>query len=239
LKEDHHLEILAQIRKHAGKATKHTFLDSYLGNEHPRYAISSPALREIAKDWIRDHPAISSDELAGVLTMLIEGESGTEKLMAGILLDYSKRAQRTFDPSIFDEWLEHLVGWAEIDALCTGKYTHTALTDQWPVWKTLIPKFSKSENISKRRASLVLFCAPLRYSEDPRLAALALKIVDRLKHEKAILITKAISWVLRSMDKLHRPALEQYLAKHGQTLPSIALRETLAKLKTGRKTKKK
>jgi 3-methyladenine DNA glycosylase AlkD len=68
------------------------------------------------------------------------------------------------------------------------------------------------------------------------LAQVAFKNVDRLKHEKEILITKAISWVLRSMVKHYRKPLQTYLKENADTLPKIALRETMTKLRTGKKT---
>ena len=154
----------------------------------------------------------------------------------GILLDNSTKEQRKFDPKLFDEWLDQLVGWAEVDSVCTGKYTISEIPGQWKSWKPLITKFSRSKNISKRRASLVLFCSPLSTVNDERLAHHALIIVDRLKNEKEILITRAISWVLRSMVKRYRPQLEVYLKDNSITLPKIALRETLVKLKTGVKS---
>jgi 3-methyladenine DNA glycosylase AlkD len=168
---------------------------------------------------------------------LIQGESATEKNMAGILLDYSKPEQRKFSPALFDKWLNHLEGWAEIDSVCTGRYTITEIPAQWNQWKPLLVKFSKSKNINKRRASLVFFCSPLSKAEDSRLTETALQIIDRLKTEDKILITKAISWLLRSMVKYNRTLLENYMKKNGATLPKIALRETLVKLETGKKTK--
>src|SRR5688500_19494553 len=51
-----------------------------------------------------------------------------------------------------------------------------------------ILKFSKDPNINKRRASLVLFCSPLARVKDDDLADAALKIVERLKSEKDVLI---------------------------------------------------
>ena len=236
MKNNDHKEILHLIKQHAGQATQHTFLDGYLGNTHPRYAISAPVLRKIAKDWMREHKTVGTEEFAAIIDSLITAPSSTEKCMAGILLDNATNEQRKFDPKFFDKWLDYLVGWAEIDSVCTGRYTVSEIPGQWKAWKTLTTKFSKSKNINKRRASLVLFCSPLRYSNDERLAAHALTIVDRLKHEKEILITKAISWVLRSMEKLHRRTLQEYLKQNSQTLPKIALRETLIKLKTGRKS---
>jgi len=237
MQNPHHREILRQIKKNSGTGTKHTFLDSYLGNSHFRYAISAPVLRTIAKDWMKEHRDLKANDFAALLTSLVEGESGTEKTMAGILLDYATADQRTFDPKLFDKWLDHLEGWAEVDVVCTGKYALTEVVEQWSKWKPLILKFSKSKNINKRRASIVFFCSPLSRVHNDEIAEAALRIVDKLKDEKPILITKAISWVLRSMVKYNRKALEDYLEANSDSLPKIAVRETLVKLRTGKKTK--
>jgi 3-methyladenine DNA glycosylase AlkD len=232
----YHTEILTLIRKHSGKATQHTFLNTYLGSDHPRYPISSPVLRKIAKEWMQSHRDLSVEAFTKLLTSLVTGESATEKYMAGILLDYSRPEQQTFNPRIFDQWLDHLVGWAEVDVLCTGKYTITAVPAQFKRWERLLTSFSKSKNINKRRASIVFLCSPLRHHKDEALLALALKNVDQVKAEREILITKAISWVLRSMTRHYPKELKAYVTENAATLPKIAVRETLRKLTTGKKT---
>ncbi len=126
--------VLQAIKEKAGKPTHHTFLDNYLGNQHPRYAISAPVLRAMAKDWVSAHRDVPANEFAELLTALIHGESSTEKWMAGMLLDYSRPDQRKFDPKLFDEWLDHLEGWAEVDSVCTNKYTRTEIAGQWRKW---------------------------------------------------------------------------------------------------------
>jgi 3-methyladenine DNA glycosylase AlkD len=232
-----HKEILRLIQKNSGKPTRHTFLNSYMGNDHVRYPIAAPALRAIAKAWMREHRDLEPDEFANLLTSLIEGESSTEKIMAGIMMGYSSPIQRKFNPMVFDGWLNHLIGWAEVDAVCTGDFTITQLPSDWPKWKKLLNKLSKDANINKRRASLVLFCSAMSRVKDDRIGALAFQIIERLKSEKEILITKAISWLLRSMIKHYRESVEVYLKENADTLPKIALRETMVKLKTGKKTK--
>ena len=158
--DPYHAEILQLILKHSGTPTQHTFLDSYLGNTHPRYPISVPSLRKIAKEWMKKHRELSAGDFKILLTSLIHGKSSTEKSMAGILLDHSALAQRKFDPAIFDEWLDHLEGWAEVDTVCTGAYAISEIPTDWVRWKRLLEQFSKSKNIHKRRASLVLLCSP-------------------------------------------------------------------------------
>ena len=236
MKDSLHHQILHQIKKNAGKSTAHTFLDSYLGNSHFRYPISAPVLRRIAKEWMNDHRDLSARDFAALLTDLVGAASGTEKSMAGILLDYATADQRKFKPAIFDRWLNHLEGWAEVDAVCTGRYAATEVVNQWEKWKPLLIKFSKSKNINKRRASIVFFCSPLSKVENKEISQTALQIVDTLKSEKEILITKAISWILRSMVRYNRKMVEIYLKENAASIPKIALRETLVKLETGKKT---
>ena len=238
-KHNYHKEILALIKQHASKATQHTFLDSYLGNSHPRYPISAPVLRKIARTWMKEHNSLSLKDFTQTINDLILGPSATEKWMAGILLDYATPEQRKFSSKLFDGWLEHVEGWAEIDALCSSKYSGFEIINQWAKWKPLLLKFSKSKNINKRRASLVFFCGPLRRISNMTMAHTALTVIDRLKGEHEILITKAISWLLRTMVKHHRDIVEDYLRENRDTLPRIAYRETMVKLATGRKTKKK
>jgi 3-methyladenine DNA glycosylase AlkD len=234
-----HAELLAEIIRNSGQATQHTFLDSYLGNSHVRHAISTPRLRAIAKTWMNAHRNLAQKEFLSLLTVLIEASSSTEKVMAGILLSYARTDQLNFNPKIFDQWLNHLEGWAEIDALCTVKSCAPNVIENLAAWKSLLLRLNKSKNINKRRASLVFLCQPLSHTPDSRLPILAFRLIDTLKHEKEILITKAISWVLRSMVKLHRSALKEYLRTSKGSLPAIAVRETTTKLETGKKTPRK
>jgi 3-methyladenine DNA glycosylase AlkD len=110
------------------------------------------------------------------------------------------------------------------------------LLADWPAWAALIENLAGDANINKRRAALVLLTRPTRTSDDPRFCDLAFQVIERLKAERPILITKAVSWLLRSMTARHARAVEAYLATNAQTLPAIAVRETRAKLRTGVKS---
>jgi 3-methyladenine DNA glycosylase AlkD len=239
LKNVHHRELLQAIKKQSGTGTAHTFDDAYLGNSHPRYAISAPVLRQIAKSWIKKHRDLTANQFSTLITSLVEGESSTEKLFAGILLDYAGNSQKDFNPKLFLKWLKHLEGWAEIDAVCTNKYTRTHLIQNWEEWQPILEKLRKKNNLNMKRASLVFLCTPVSHITDPRLADQALKTISALSPHKEILITKAISWLLRSMVRHYKKELQSYLKDNEDTLPSIAVRETLKKLATGTKTTRK
>jgi 3-methyladenine DNA glycosylase AlkD len=230
-----HKELLNEVIKNSGQPTKQTFLDNYLGNSNKRYAISGPKLRSVGKNWYKSQ-TFSSKEFFQLITSLIKAPSSTEKMLGGIFLDFNRKHLEQFDPKILDQWLNHLQGWVEIDTLCYGHFKVDRVLEDWASWKKVLTKLNKSKNINKRRASIVLLCKPLTRSEDERLSKLAFQMIDELKHEKEILITKAISWTLRSMYKLHKTELKKYIDKNKASLPAIAVRETLTKLKTGRKS---
>ena len=75
----YHHDILEMIKESSGKGTQHTLLDTYLGNSHPRYPITAPVLRTIAKSWMREHRDLPKGDFRAMLTSLINGVSSTEK----------------------------------------------------------------------------------------------------------------------------------------------------------------
>lgn len=235
----YHKEILLLIRSKSGKPTQNTFSDGYLGTDHPRYPIAAPALRTIARSWMHAHRDLTAEEFREVLTSLVSGKSSTEKCMVGVLLDAAQPHQRKFNPRVFVQWLDHLEGWAEVDSVCTGPHMVATVPEQWKEWEKVLEKLAKSSNINKQRASLVVLCSPLRRVENRAILRVAFKNIDQLKGKKEILITKAISWLLRSAAERHKSLVKNYLDLNSETLPKIAVRETLTKLRTGRKTKPK
>jgi len=167
---------------------------------------------------------------------LFRGEAYEEKTLAALLMQASARARRAATPAMVDRWLDHLQGWAEIDSLCASVFGPEQMGADWLAWRALIERLAGDANINRRRAALVLLCMPTRKSGDPRFRDLAFELVERLKREKPILITKAVSWLLRSMAAQHRAAVAAYLEANAASLPAIAVRETRVKLATGTKS---
>lgn len=150
-------------------------------------------------------------------------------------MEYLPKLRKELDPFLLDSWLDYAHGWAEVDCICQSNFTAEELLGNWDKWSKLLDRFVKDKNVHKRRASLVLLVKAVGQSMDIRLSDLAFANIELLKSEKDILITKAISWLMRSLIKNHRKELEEYLAKNENSLPKIALRETRRKLLTGKK----
>jgi len=209
---------------------------NYIGTKKTLYSIATETERQIVKEWIKDHYDLKPSEYVQLLTSLFQGESINEISIASELLQYVPELRRQVEPKYLDRWLNNLQGWAEIDSLCQSKFTADEVLENWEEWRSLLRTLVSDENVSKKRASLVLLTKPVRDSEDLRLAETAFSNVDKLKKERNILVTKAISWLLRDLIKHHREMVEKYLVRNQDVLPKIAMRETKTKLLTGRKT---
>jgi 3-methyladenine DNA glycosylase AlkD len=232
-----HARLLAEIRSIARSPREGPPLrDSYGGSGHPFYLVGAPERRAIARTWVAGRRGQDPSETLAAIGSLFVGDSHEEKTLPGFILALDRGARRRVRPSDLDRWLGELNGWAEIDCLCQSVFTAEDMIADWPAWKALIERLAAAENINKRRAALVLLNAPVRGSDDPRFRDLALRVVDMLKGERDILITKAVSWLLRTMIARHRAAIEDYLAREADRLPKIAVRETRIKLATGTKS---
>lgn len=211
--------------------------DPYVGTTKPVYFLKAVDIRKIFANFQKRHPEMTSTEFTDLLDSLSQGKTYNEFVAIGLLLGKYPHLRRIIDPFCLDRWLEFAEGWAEVDVICQLNFTAVEMLERWETWQKLLNHLVQSENVHKRRASLVLLTKPLRESEDPRLAELALSNIETLKAEKHILITKAVSWVLRSMIKHHRSEVERYLDENAASLPKVAVRETRNKLVGGVKKK--
>lgn len=231
-----HKQIVKKLKAQAGTAHVGQSSDSYTGSQHTFYAVSVPNRRAILKDVIREHKSdTTSEEWLSLISALIAGKSHEEKTMGAYLLGYLPEVRQVVDFSHFDDWLGKLNGWAEVDSLCQNVFQPEEILESWKGWQKFLIKLSKDKNINKRRASLVFLTGPTWKSDDQRLHKSAYRNIERLKSETDILITKAISWLLRSMVGTRPKEVSTYLATNKTMLPKIAVRETKHKLKTGKK----
>lgn len=226
----HHQEVLQEIKKHAGEGTKHSWDNNYLGSGHFYYNLCNPLKRDIVKEWLRSHKNVSLGEFVDLLDSLYKGKSYEEKTIAGILLGYVPKLRNEIDLASLDKWLDHLNGWAEVDATCQSNFTAQDLLGKWHEWKRHIEHLSVDKNVNKRRASLVLLTGVVSKSNDKKLVNLAFQTIDRLQLEKDILITKAMSWLLRDLIHCHKKEVEEYLNKNAHSLPRVVVREVKRKL---------
>ncbi|MCA9371544.1 DNA alkylation repair protein [Candidatus Woesebacteria bacterium] len=228
-----------EIQKALQKAPKkdYEYFDNnrYHGSQTTFLGLATKDKRAVAKLFKKNHPQVPFKELISLMDELYTSTVYEEKTLAPELLMQYKHYIPLVTPTHLEKWLKRSQGWAEIDTLCQSTFEPIFFLSDWNTWKDALTEFSKSSFIQLRRASLVLLCRSVRKSDDKRLADRALANVDQVKGEKDILITKAVSWILREMVKLHRKRVVDYMERNKDLLPKIAVREVTRKLQTGKK----
>lgn len=234
----YHSELISEVKAQAKRSSgsQKEKLGRYIGTNKTLYVIETKTQRGIIKEWIRKHPDLAGAEYVELLSSLFQGESVNEISIAGELLVALPGLRKTVEPRYLGTWLDRLHGWGEVDSLCQSRFSAAEVLADWKQWQGLLSNLAVNDNINKRRASLVLLTKPVRDSNDKRLAGMAFMNIDRLKKERNILVTKAMSWLLRDLIKHNRQRVEAYLKENEDALPKIAVRETRMKLLTGRKT---
>ena len=236
-----HLNLLKVFSKYKPKSsqTETGWVKKYLGTDKIYHGFSSKEMVDLAKDLLKKNN-FTDQEIIDLLNSLYQnGTTYTEITLAATILSRSPKLLQNFDPKNLDLWLNYTCGWAENDVLCQSNFSSEILLSNWQQWEKILKQFNKSDNINKRRASLVLLTKSLSRSNDPRLSKLAFQQIENLKSEKEILITKAVSWLLRALVAFHQPEVLTYLEKNKDTIPKIAYREAFSKATTGRKYNKK
>jgi 3-methyladenine DNA glycosylase AlkD len=231
----HHRVLLGDLEKHRRNRVHSQSNDSYLSSGHHYHDVSVPTRRTLARAWLEKNRDLPDAEFLAVLESLYRGRSHEEKTLASILLSYHRGGRKIVGLKQLNAWLDDLAGWAEIDMLCSGVFTADEMLGNWRAWERFIRGLSHDRNINKRRAALVFLTAPVRYSDDRRLSELGFEVIEALQPEREIIITKAVSWLLRSMVRYHKRAVSACLKQNQSSLPAVAVRETKRKIATGRK----
>jgi len=229
-----HLEILKQL-KQFGQPNLDGFDIKYVGTQKPSYHLKTEIQKQIIKNTLKSHDFDLTTFIDLVSSLYQHGTSYDEIIIAGRIVSALPKLRQQLQPSLLNNWLNYTQGWAEVDTLCQLSFAPDEFLSKWDQWQDLLIKFNSDPNVHKRRASLVLLTKPVSHSTDTRLSDLAFKNIDGLKLEKDILITKAVSWILRSLIKYHQDEVAKYLKDNKDSLPKIAYREATTKLLTGKK----
>ncbi len=229
-------DITAQLHALPSSNPDQAFIRRYLGTPRRVLGVRADDLRKLAKTTAQANQGWEDAQWLALLDVLYAGDLFEQRSLAGLLLGVLHPLRRRLELARLRGWLAQQAGWAEVDTTCQSSWTDKEVLARWAEWDPFLDALSRSEAISLRRASLVLLVKPLRHNADARLTQRGLANVQRLQGERDRMITKAVSWVLRSMIAEQPETVRAYLAENGGALQSTVVREVQKKLETGRKS---
>ncbi|RPJ83449.1 MAG: DNA alkylation repair protein [Acidobacteria bacterium] len=200
------------------------------------YGVRTPNLRKIVRTWLGAHRQTPWPEILGLIEILWCGPSQEERGLALLLLESNSRRIPELQWDHFNRWRLMSDNWGITDGLGCIAFGPWIKADMPSRLERLMFLIHEAD-IWSRRLALVA-TVPLNRDEASAIPDLTLQLVDKVKHERDPMITKAVSWVLRELTKTHKPRVIDYLEKNRRLLAPLAVRETENKLRTGLKSGK-
>ena len=211
--------------------------DNYHGQgAHPYLGLSVPQRRAVAKAWATQHRRDDAHDVLSLVESLMAGPTYEEKTLGPLLLASHAAARQAVTPAQVSRWLGGLRGWAETDHLCQSLFPAEQLLAEWPSWDQALAAMAQADQAERRRASLVLLTGPVRNHGDERLLSRSLANLQALKADRDPLVSKAVSWLLRTLIVRHLSVLETWMTTNKSDLSAAIRREVETKLSTGLKS---
>ncbi|MFH1626553.1 MAG: DNA alkylation repair protein [bacterium] len=225
-------QIIGQIRKELkNKADAKTEKEinkarAMFGNETKLLALKVPETRKIAEFFAKklkeekdfDTALKVADELykSGVFEEATVAES--------ILKEFKTRFDdSTFDK--FDEWIDYIKNWANIDMLCGWLIAPIILKDESKI--KIISQWTKSKNRWRRRAAAVSLVKPVRkgiYLKQ------ALQVAENLIQDEDDMVQKGVGWLLKEAGGRFPDEAIKFLIKCRPKISRLVLRLACEKL---------
>ena len=228
-------DVTAQLHALPTSNPDQAFIRRYLGTPREVLGVRADDLRKLAKEIAKANQEWDDARGWRCSTRSMPATSSSSAAWPGCCWACCTRCATGWICAHLRGWLAQQAGWAEVDTTCQSSWTDKEVLARWAEWDPFLDELSQAGNISLRRASLVLLVTPLRHNADPRLTQRALANVQRLQDERDRMITKAVSWVLRSMVAEQPETVRRYLDANAGELQATVVREVRKKLETGRK----
>ena len=200
----------------------------------PFYGARVGDLRRTAADWRRGHRAASPAQVAELADRLWNAGIREEQLVACFLLAGDRAALAATDPDRVRAWTALLDNWETTDQLGMNVLGPLVALDPGRRFGLLEAMAGDSHPFTRRLA--LVACTRLARADRaaklwPRVAELLLSLAA----DREAALPKASSWVLRSWLVPCPAEVAAFVDGHAGRLPTLAVRETRAKLATGSK----
>lgn len=201
-----------------------------------RLGVSSPHIKRIAHNWNEILAGFTSQEWINLCIQLTQTGIFESQILAYEILWKNKDALKCLNFKQVLELKGEPDNWVSVDSYSTmiagWHWREGTLPD------TQIFEWLKSKNSWLRRIAVVC-TIPLNLKSKGGTGDVrrTLMICEKVIDDNELIILKALSWALRELSKVDKPAVENFLRKHWNRLHPKVRREVTAKLETGRKNR--
>jgi 3-methyladenine DNA glycosylase AlkD len=196
---------------------------AYLKSRLEHHGTSVPAIRAVAKDVARRHPALTHDDLVGLAGALWAMPVHEGRMVAVELLRLHDDRLGPQDLPLLERLLRESRTWALVDPLATAVVG--PVLERHPEVGEVLDRWATDNDFWLRRAALLALLPALRWGEGDfaRLSACAEQILE----EREFFVRKALGWVLRDTAKRRPDLVYQWLLPRAHRASGVTVREAV------------
>lgn len=232
-------EIVSQIRKELKNKVKLKSKEERekakvtLGDEAKVLGLKVPEARKIAEPFAEKLKKKKDFETAiKVADELYKSGVFEEATVAESILREFKRYFDDLTFTKFDDWIDYLKNWANIDMLCGWLIASMVMKDKSRIKDFL--KWTKSGNRWRRRAAAIALVKPVRkglYLKE------AFRVAENLMEDKDEMVQKGVGWLLKEAGSTFPEETVKFLIRWRNKTSRLALRLACEKLPPENKRK--
>lgn len=208
--QDVYSEIVLQLEKLCETEASTSRLEWFkLQHKEPElksYGVNTPAVRKLIKRNMSSFKELSLNEKFELAKILYDSNIFEQATVGNALLELSAE---NITPDVFDSLdkvVSHFNNWASVDRLCLQVIQPLLLKYREETLR-LLKKWNRSENMWKRRASVVAFVWKIGSSGE--FADEVLGLCENLIWDREDLVLKGVGWALRdSMNGAKKRVIE-------------------------------
>jgi 3-methyladenine DNA glycosylase AlkD len=204
----------------AGTPERAEFERAYLKSERTHYGVTVPAVRQIAKAAVAEHPELDHDELVELVEALTARDVHERWMVSVELLDLASDRLGPADVPLLERILREAKTWAIVDGLAASVVG--CLVERHAELGATLDWWAVDDDFWIRRSALLALLLPLRRGEGDfeRFGRSA----DAMLEEKELFIRKAIGWVLRDTAKRRPELVYQWLLPRAARASGVTIR---------------
>ena len=191
-----YLRIVRQLEKRGNSeiASKKTAKAQYFGVRYKSYGINEQEEIELIRSYLGSFKQLSLEERFELAKMFLASGFSEQVAFGNAILELSVKNITPIHYGFLNEIANYFNNWAETDWFCI-RIIQPLLKRYPKETLDLLRKWNKSENMWKRRASVVSFTRKIGASGHFTEEVLAL--CDNLIWEKEDLVRKGVGWALK------------------------------------------
>ncbi len=200
--QDLRLEVVEQLEKLAENEASTEriawFKQQHKGSKSKCYGIRTPQVRKLIRKYLTRFQQLGLQEKFDLAAMFYKSNFFEQATVGNTLLELSSE---NITPDVFDSLdkvVSYFHNWASVDRLCLHVMQPLLLKYREETLK-LLRQWNRSENMWKRRASVVAFA--WKIGSGGEFTDEVLEFCENLIWDKEDLVLKGVGWALR--DNMH------------------------------------